>query len=62
MELDLNDRETELLVGLLERSQEELRREIQHTDRRAFKSALKANEALLEGLLVKLKTPADVGM
>jgi hypothetical protein len=62
MQLDLNDKEMSLLVELLVRGQEELRREIHHTDSRAFKLGLKTNEALVEGLLVKLRTPADVGM
>ena len=59
MELTLNPKEAEWLVRLLERAQTELGREINHTDRGAFKAALKADEALLQGLLARLQVPAS---
>ncbi|MDR3682379.1 MAG: hypothetical protein P4L11_01525 [Geothrix sp.] len=62
MDLSLDTKETELLTGLLERYLEDLRREIHHTDRAAFRTALKADEALMERLLARLKTPAYMGM
>jgi len=62
MDFDLTSRESELLLRLLEYRLGELRREIHHTDSRAFKAGLKADEALIEGLLAKLKTPAAMGM
>ncbi|HEX4845705.1 MAG TPA: hypothetical protein VFV26_05760 [Geothrix sp.] len=62
MDLYLDARETELLTGLLERRLEDLRREINHTDRAAFKAALKADEALLGSLLARVKAPAEMGI
>jgi hypothetical protein len=62
MDLYLDARETELLTSLLERRLEDLRREINHTDRAAFKVVLKADEALLGSLLARLKTPAAMGI
>ncbi len=62
MDLYLDERETQLLMGLLERDLEELRREIHHTDTRSFKADLKADEALMEGMLWKLKTPMAMGI
>ncbi|MCM2250709.1 MAG: hypothetical protein NDI58_09155 [Geothrix sp.] len=62
MDLYLDARETELLTSLLERRLEDLRREINHTDRAAFKAVLKADEALLGNLLARLKTPAAMGI
>ena len=59
MELTLNPKEAEWLVRLLERAQTELGREIHHTDRGAFKAALKADEALLQGILARLQVPAS---
>lgn len=62
MDLYLDARETQLLTGLLERYLEELRREIHHTDTRSFKAELKADEALMQGILGKLKTPMAMGI
>jgi hypothetical protein len=62
MEVHFDTRETDLLMGILEHRLEDLRREIHHTDSRAFKAALKDDEALLEGLQVKLRAPADIGI
>jgi len=62
MDLDLTPRETELMTRLLEYRLGGLRREINHTDSRAFKAGLKADEALIEGILARLKAPAAMGM
>lgn len=62
MELHLDTRETDLLMGVLERRLLDLRRELQHTDRQAFREALKADAAALDSLLEKLKPPAAIGM
>jgi hypothetical protein len=62
MDLYLDAKEMELLMGLLERRLEDLRREIHHTDTRAFKEALKADEVLLTGILGKVKTPSAMGI
>lgn len=62
MDLYLEARETELLMGILERYLEELQREIHHTDSRSFKAGLKSDEALMRGVLGKLKTPAAMGI
>lgn len=62
MDLYLEQRETELLMRLLEHRLEDLQHEIHHTDTRAFKADLKADEALLRGILGKLKVPANIGI
>jgi hypothetical protein len=62
MDLYLDTRETELLMRLLEHRLEELRREIHHTDRAAFKAGLKADETLLITILGKLRAPAAMGI
>jgi len=62
MDLYLGTKETELLTRLLERYLEDIRREIHHTDRAAFKSALKTDEALMRDVLEKLKTPMAMGI
>jgi len=62
MDLYLDTKESELVQRLLAHRLEELRREIHHTDRRAFKAELKAEEAVLEHLLQKVKTPSAMGI
>ncbi len=62
MELYLGTKETELLTGLLERYLEDIRREIHHTDRAAFKAALKADEAVMRDILTRLKVPVAMGI
>jgi len=59
MEFTLTPQEAERLGGLLERALTDLRREINHTDRGAFKAGLKVDEALLLGILAKLRVPAQ---
>jgi len=62
MDVYLDSKETELLLRMLEHRLEELRREIHHTDSRSFKTGLKADEALMERVLGKLKVPAAMGI
>ena len=57
MDVYLDTKEAELLLGLLERHLEDLRREIHHTDRASFKAGLKADEALMRNILGKLNAP-----
>ncbi len=54
MILTLETREAEILKRLLENNLLELRDEIHHTDRTAYKLELRAEEALLRGVLKKL--------
>ena len=54
MELVLDKDEAELLEGLLERCLADLREEIHHTDRAAYRADLKADEALMRNILSKL--------
>ena len=60
MQLNLNPQETELLSRLLEAALTDMGREIHHTDRVAFKVALKADEALLEGIVERLRVPTPI--
>ncbi|WP_291272043.1 hypothetical protein [Geothrix sp.] len=62
MDVYLDPKETELVMGLLEHRLEGLQREIHHTDSRSFKAELKAEEALAQEVLAKLKTPAAMGI
>ncbi len=62
MELDLDAKEMELLTRTLEHRLEDLQREINHTDRAAFKAILKSDEATLRALLAKLRTPIAMGI
>ncbi len=62
MEFTLDGKEAAFLMRLLQRSQEDLRREINHTDNRAFKEALKEDEALAQHLLEKLQAPSVMGI
>jgi hypothetical protein len=60
MILTLEDREAEVLKRLLEHCLVELRDEIHHTDRAAFKEGLKAEEALLRNLVARLRSVAGL--
>lgn len=62
MDINMDAKEMELLTRVLGRYLEDLRREIHHTDNRAFKTGLKADEALMEGILGKLRAPAAMGI
>ncbi len=55
MELMLTGPETELLTELLEADVDRLIREIAKTDSRTAKKELRAREALLEGILDRIK-------
>ncbi|HEX9009911.1 MAG TPA: hypothetical protein VF804_06050 [Holophagaceae bacterium] len=58
MELTLTHQEAELLHDLLDRALTDLRQEIQHTDRKAFKASLKTEEAQLQAILGRLPVVA----
>ena len=62
MDVFFETKEMTVLMGVLEHRIEDLRREIHHTDSRTFKAQLKEDEALLESILTKLKTPAAMGI
>lgn len=62
MDLVLDAKETELLRRVLQHTLEELRREIHHTDSRAFRSNLRNEETALHRLLDRLKDQAVVGL
>lgn len=62
MDLVLDKKEIDLLRRVLEHTLEELRREIHHTDSRAFRSGLRAEETALHRLLDRLKDHAVVGL
>jgi hypothetical protein len=62
MDLYLDAKEAELVQRVLAHVLEDLHREINHTDRRAFKAELKAEEALLQRILDKVKQPAAIGI
>ncbi len=62
MDLYLDAKEAELVQRVLVHRLEDLHHEIHHTDRRAFKAELKAEEALLEHVLDKVNQPAAIGI
>jgi hypothetical protein len=62
MDVFLDTKEMDLLMNVLEHRLEDLRREIHHTDSRAFKAELREDETLIKNMLVKLKTPAAMGI
>ena len=62
MDVYLDTKEMELLQRILGRYLEDLQREINHTDSRHFKAGLKVDEALMQGILGKLKSPAAMGI
>jgi len=53
--IDLEDAETRRLREILVIARDELRREIAHTDDRAFRHELVLREELLDGLLERLE-------
>lgn len=55
---DLNDQEREALTGVLEDYVSDLRMEIADTDSQDFRDDLKETEALLKGILGRLKSQA----
>ena len=54
MPIDLNQAESELLAGLLEKELDEIRSEFHHTQGYEYKESLKEREALVCSLLAKL--------
>ena len=54
MQLELSDREREVLEDLLERALSDLREEIYKTDLVDFKDVLKEREMVIRGLLARL--------
>lgn len=53
-QLELNDQEKETLADVLRSFLSELRNEVSHTDRLAYREQLKAQEHVIEGILGKL--------
>lgn len=58
LKLELNDQEQEALADVLMSALAELRTEISHTDRQAFRQRLKVQEQLVRKVLDQLQTPA----
>lgn len=56
MQIDISDREFDILCSLLEEHCTTLSHEIHKTDTREFKDHLKAEESTSVGLLAKLRT------
>jgi hypothetical protein len=55
MAIDLTKEEAELLRAILEKELEEVRSELHHTQAHDYKESLKEREALVRGLLGRLK-------
>lgn len=62
MDVYFDPKEMDRLTNILEHRLEDLRREIHHTDSRAYKAELREDEVLTRGMLVKLKAPAAMGI
>ncbi len=58
MTINLNDREHDLLVRILNRELEELHMEVRHTDTRSFRVKLKEEEHVLRDLCRRLTASA----
>jgi len=56
MAIDLSETERELLASLLEKELEDVRSELHHTQGHDYKDTLKAREALVRGLLARVRT------
>lgn len=54
-QLELNDQEHKMLVEVIRSFLSELRSEVSHTDTRAFRDQLKAQEHLIKDILGKLE-------
>ena len=57
LKLELSEQEQEALADVLQSSLSELRTEISHTDRQAFRQRLKSQEQLVRKVLQRLQTP-----
>lgn len=55
MAIDLTETERELLTSLLEKELEDVRSELHHTQGHDYKDTLKAREALVRGLLARVR-------
>ncbi len=55
MAIDLSKSEQEFLVDLLQTELDDVRSELHHTQALDFKESLKEREALIRGLLARLK-------
>ncbi len=55
MQVELTDAEQELLANLLDNAMRDLKEEIYHTETFDYKEQLKEREALMAGLLTKVK-------
>jgi hypothetical protein len=59
MPIDLNQAESELLAGLLEKELDEIRSEFHHTQGHDYKESLKEREQLVRDLLARLQAQPD---
>ena len=57
MLLELSEEERETLEAVLENVLRELREEVYHAEDTYFKTQLKGDEALIRGVLAKLRAP-----
>jgi hypothetical protein len=55
MAIDLSEPERELLAALLEKELEDIRSELHHTQGHDYKDSLKGREALVRGLLARMR-------
>lgn len=53
-QLELNEREQQALAEALKSFLSELRTEVSHTDRQAYRQALKDQEDVLKGIMARL--------
>jgi len=58
MQLNLNDRDTELLRGLLQAYLPDLRREVARTEERAFRHEMVERQDMVERLIEQLSVEA----
>jgi hypothetical protein len=56
MEITMNNEERELLLELLEERHREMLREISRAKHHEFKQALRRNERILEGVIIRLRS------
>lgn len=56
MAIDLNEAERELLAEVLDKELEDIRSELHHTQGHDFKDSLREREALVRGLLARVRS------
>jgi len=56
MAIDLSEPERELLAELLDKELEDIRSELHHTQGHDFKDSLREREALVRGLLARMRS------